>query len=347
MKKIPIFLLSILTASFGNLSFLTQNSLAMRQTDDTIWWSVDELLEFAEFADQEEQEQCGNDYDCRRELFYSKRGDDTRYEALRMFREGRFWATSINPQNESLEVIYFNENQFLKRWGRSEIQPLDFLFLAWFDNANDQIGNYDYNLPIEPQFSDDLHLMYANDATAYSATGFPENTPFNLPVFNTNLSENTLGYLYIATFGENHNSKGYLDYSSCLTDADYREGMTCELMFSSKLGYRYFPVTVIITEDQQPEPEPESEEPTPVTLTSEKTELPVIETTKTDSSSKTTASTIMKAPNTGSNTKTCDRIIEFPWWLAILIIIGNATILWFFLPNRQNHKKPKNFHKKS
>ena len=46
MKKIPI-LLSILTASLGNIAFLTSTSSAMYQEKDTTWWTVEELLDFS------------------------------------------------------------------------------------------------------------------------------------------------------------------------------------------------------------------------------------------------------------------------------------------------------------
>lgn len=357
MKKISILFLTILTINLAVPLFLAKNSSAMHQDGDDTWWSVEELLDFAQFAEREEEELCGNDFGCREELFYSRfESEDSRYQALDMLYEGRFWITSVNPEEETLEILYFDEDQMLKRWGINEIQPLEFIFLAWFDQINGQIGNYNHHLPIESQFSNDLHLLYANSTESYGVEGFPANIPFSLPIQKTNLKDNNLGYLYLAIFGENYNSKGYLDYSSCLKD--YEEGMTCELMFSPGRGYRYFPLQETILENEQDETEFITEE----ILKEDGNEIATLEINDTDTveeskgvgdldeskdiktikDTKEVKSAVknletnspinsIKAPDTGA--KSCEKVIEFPWWLGVLIIFGNIVFLWFFGPN--------------
>lgn len=361
MKKIPILLLTLMFGLIFGIFFPTKAQALSPDESGVAWWSVEELLAFSQFADREEEELCGDDFSCREELLFSRfESEDARYQILDIFREGRFWITSINPTEETLEVLYFDEDQMLKRWGINEKQPLEFIFLAWFDKINGQIGNYDYNLPIEPQFSDDLHLVYASEATSYSKDGFPTNIPFKLSINSTNLSENHIGRLYIAVFGENYNSKGYLDYSSCLQEVDYKDGTTCKLMFSSGGSYRYLPSRETLLENGQDKTEliteetlkgDEDEIAIPEDITAEFNGTDAIEepkvvrdldktkdikdTKKVESTIKNLAtnfpSNSIKAPDTG--VKPCEKVIEFPWWLGILIVIGNIVFLWFFGPN--------------
>ncbi len=337
MKKNPIFLLTLIICSALSTLFSAKTQALYKDANDTSWWSVPELLEFSKVVAAEEEELCGGDFGCREELFFSRfESEDLKYQALEMLREGRFWITSINPTEETLEVLYFDEDQMLKRWGIEEIQPLEFIFIAWFDRINGQIGNYDHNLPIEPQFSDDLHLMYADSAESYGEDGFPANQPFKLPINNTNLIEDHVGRLYIATFGENYNSKGYLDYSSCLEN--YEEGETCQLMFSPGQGYRYLSPSKLMSEDDSKDVEivqiaADIEDETKQN-TNEEAEEEEIKAEITENTTSESPVYAIKAPHTGDITSLCEKVVEFPWWLGLLLVIGDITVMWFFWPKK-------------
>ncbi|MBR0372630.1 hypothetical protein IJH72_01660 [Candidatus Saccharibacteria bacterium] len=419
MKKIPI-LLSIFSIFMGNLTIAPLNVSAKYREDETTWYTVDELLEFSEEVRTEEELLCGDNQDCRMELHFShfeEGAEHEKYRALYMLEESQFWVTSINPGQETISVLYFDEEPFLKMMGIEEHHPLDFIFLAWFDEINGAIGNYNHELPIEPQFPEDLHLLYADESLSYSSEGFPSSEQFNLPIAPTNLRDNHLGYIYLAVFGEYFNSKGYVDYSSCLTEPDYGDGVECRLMFSADRGYRYFPPRETIDEPETIEPTEKPENPTeptspinpenPTDLTESKpltdpegpsnvTENPINENlldeamtethqelktsddreenrtkylTVTEKTSSTpgvvaysvsstnpvnpTDSTISRAnestkesvtsvnplgekevslPEAGELNPKCEQIVIFPWWIILLLIIGDAIILWFFWP---------------
>lgn len=338
MKKLVTLFLSIFITSTALASVSNTSAIHLDEEGNT-WWTVEELLDFSETADLEEEALCGNDFNCREELYFSRfESEDKRYGLLNLLKENRFWITSINPTEETLEILYFDEDEMLKRWGIEEHQPLDFIFLAWFDNINGQVGNYDPNLPIEPQFSDDLHLLYADSSEAFSTDGFPVNTPFELPIHNTNLNANNLGRIYLAVFGEDYNSKGYLDYSSCLDG--YTEGDTCKLMFSSGKGYSYLsPKQGILSENEQGETNDEPLE-TGSLIEGLGSEIGSKEESKPTAKATSPSSSPIKAPNTGKGDNSCEKIVEFPWWLGILIVVGNIVFLWFFGPNfkKRPHK---------
>ncbi|MBQ3464787.1 hypothetical protein IJH15_01010 [Candidatus Saccharibacteria bacterium] len=339
MKKIPILLLTIIFGTIFSTLFSAKTYALFKDKDGATWWSVEDLLAFSEIADAEEKELCGEDQNCREELYFSRlESEDLEYQALEMLRDGRFWITSVNPTTETLEVLYFDEDQMLKRWGIEEIQPLNFIFLAWFDIINGEIGNYNHELPIEPQFSDDLHLMYADSSVSFNEGYFPADKPFELQINKTNLIDNRLGYIYLAVFGENFNSKGYLDYSDCLED--YREGETCQLMFSPGNGYKYFP-----PREETIENESNQNDEKIIGLGEVSYIEPVSEETSGEATEQITENnltpTAPKSPNTGTYTNACEKTIEFPWWLGALIVVGNLTCLWLFFPKKGIDKKRK------
>lgn len=49
-----------------------------------------------------------------------------------------------------------------------------------------------------------------------------------------------------------------------------------------------------------------------------------------------------KAPDTGSMSSPCvQKTTEFPWWLCIIIALGDMAVLWLFWPTPKSHKNPK------
>lgn len=417
MKKIPILFLSILTINIiTGLISPPKTSALYKDDSGATWWTVEELLEFSKVKEAEEEAICGDNSDCIQELFFSHFEDeDGRYRALATLEESQFWVTSINPGQETMEVLYFDEEPFLKMMGIKDPHPLDYVFIAWFNKINGAIGNYNHELPIESQFPDDLHLLYANDSASFSKTGFPSNQPFILPINKTNLEENISGRLDIATFGEYYNSKGTVNYSSCLREPDYSEGLECKLMFSAERGFKYFPPrnTIISNNENEPNigdnnnsngPNITNEENTenianssnleytsttsseantdgqvstredlsnnkektqiankhslsqknnlthkanPLSLrknmTAEDLYIPKREQNQTaiisnESSTRNIAPLSsdrnITLPKTGKLESGCRRVVEFPWWLIILMILGDIIVLWFFWPKK-------------
>ena len=43
----------------------------------------------------------------------------------------------------------------------------------------------------------------------------------------------------------------------------------------------------------------------------------------------------VKTPDTGVATEECTKSVEFPWWLIVLIVLGDAAVIWWFIPARK------------
>lgn len=349
MKKLPIALLG-LTMCIIIQSFAESNASAMYRESNATWWTVPELLEFKEQVEREENEICSNNQSCREELFFSHlESEDTRYQALEMMLQSRFVVTSINPGKEKIKVIYFDEEPMLKRMGIEEHDPLNHIFMAWFDQDNPAITNYSYQYPYENQFPDDIHLLYIGDKESYSSTGFPANQEFELPIQSTGLSNNQLASIKVATFANQYNSMGQANYLSCTREYDYNPEVGCRMMYSAEQGSRYFPPRETIEQNQTNLTEDlnilvSSEAPETEQLDNSTTSNQPLATNDTNeiviTSLKNTnepTDFAIKVPETGTLTNECNKVIEFPWWLALLLMLGNITLLWLFWPKNQKN----------
>ena len=374
MKKIPIFTLSILTAAIGNFAILGQDSFALYQENDVNWWTVDEMLEFSHQVDVETTEICGTDTGCRQELYFNRLENDEKFRALDRFYQTQFHIASINPEKETMEVLFLDQNPMLRQMGIDEHYPLDYIFMAWFNQHNLNITNYYYAYPDEAQFPDDLHIIYSSGE--YQGGAFPSNQKFTLPINHTGLRDNPLGRIYLATFGEQYNSKGSVDYVSCLRAPDYTSGTECRLMFSADNGEQYMPpretptqnndIVTLQTNDGSNtsnsndnnfdenstnesnvtpgQSETQSENPdTKQPESSSENSVVITQGTEQASKAIPTAIPSIKTPETGDNTMGNESAVEFPWWLGLIVVLNFATLLWLFWPssskNRKNHKK--------
>ena len=351
MRKIPTALLVILTVSIANLAILRQNSFALYQENDIIWWSIDELMEFSRQVDTETEAICGDNISCRQEYYFNNlEGDNPKYRALNRLYQTQFRITSINPEAETMEVLFLDQNPMLRQMGINDGHyPLDYIFMAWFYQHNPNITNYYYAYPDEGQFPDDLHIIYSSGE--YQGGIFPSNQKFSLPINQTNLSENPLGRIYVATFGEQYNSKGSIDYASCLRDPDYIPGKGCQLMISADYGEQFFPsksttlqndeLNINDTEENYQNHTEETENVEGYGSANSNTEtlsdsFNNVKILSNDSKILETPS-VIKTPETGTFTPECNKVVEFPWWLALLLILGNTILLWLFWPKSQKN----------
>lgn len=322
MKK--SFKTYLLILVFGFIFNPATPTFAAIKDKGTTWWSVTELLEFYQEVEAEKATECGNNEECKMEFNYSMIDRGLKYSALNNLLEAQIWVTSVNPAAETVKILFFDDDMMLKSMGIQEKLHLEHLYMGWIEDWNGQIYSYDHE-----QFTDGSlegnHIMYDGNTSSNGADWIPAWNEYELSVAGSNLSKNTLGRIDYAAFAEDnmYNAQGYFDYSDCLNSPYYQEGMECKMMISGDQWVTYSPLRE------------ETESENSVSIISDEatkkivlSESPVIE------------SINIKAPDTGSMTNPCiQKTIEFPWWLMLLIALGDIVVLWIFWPKSQKNSK--------
>ena len=130
-RKIPLLILT-LTISALAATVPNQASAAVRY-DGTTWWSVAEMLDFYNQVEQEKVTLCGDDAGCTQEFDMTMVEKGNKYSALNNLIEGQFWITSINPKEETVKILFFDEDRMLAHMGIKEEIRLNSFYFAWFD----------------------------------------------------------------------------------------------------------------------------------------------------------------------------------------------------------------------
>lgn len=340
MKRSFTFLIPTLIIFFSLFPIGQAKAATPDYSED--YWTLEEITTLREEIQQEilnfcyfsEEPDCAERYHA--EEFFS-RGTD--YQAADSIDAFRLLITAVNPTQNSVRTFFVDEdmaNYYIT--GELINDNIDELYLFWFDLGF--MGGYDfYNQYQSDALPSKTHLLFAKDNLADS---FPprEEVTYELEGDVSEDYRNMIYYFFITANGNRYFDP--IDYTSCVNHPFYREGMECRLFFSKDNGsFVYLPVEITTdTNDHTPatpEPEPESEPESE----------PIEESTETSNPELTPL-----APNTGMKTDEltnfpakCERRIEFPWWIILLIAAGEILTIWCLLPNFQ--KFPKNRQKKS
>ena len=239
MKKIPK---TLLTLTPMLLLGTTSPTYAAFRENDTVWWSVEEMIDFYHEVEQEKEATCGENQECKMEYDFSLFEKDEKYQALHNFAETQVWLTSINPGEETIKVFYFDEDTMLKHMGIREIISLEQLYFGWVEDWQGQIFNYDHDY-----FNDgDLpgnHPMYDGNINKNGRNWLPAMEEVELSVAGSNLVNNNHGRIDYAAYAEENkfNAQGSFDYSNCLKASDYEIGVECKMYVSADQWVAFFP----------------------------------------------------------------------------------------------------------
>ena len=328
------------------------------EINGTTWWSVEELLKFNQEVEAEKDLECGDNQDCRIEFGWSMIERGPKYSALSNLLEAQIWVTSVNPANETVKVLFFDDDMMLRHMGIEEKLSLEHLYMGWFDDWQGQIYNYDHDRFTNGSMPDS-HPLY--DSTMEDLSVIIPWEEVELSVAGGDLINNTSGKLDYAAFAAYNmfNAQGYFDYSNCLSDPFYQEGMECQMMISGDQWVSYFPpreltITPEVNEptqsttDQENQNNPAESTPIESMLNPENlfSDIDIVTHDSNDSHATTSLSTL-KAPETGKTMRPTTHSVEMPWWLIVLSILGALFIIWWFLPiRRKNHSKSQKSSKK-
>lgn len=362
MKKLPTTILSTLIMGLALIPSLPTH--ATIEENGTTWWSVGELLNFYPEVEAEKAIECGDNQDCRMEFGFNMIEKGGKYRALSRLIDMQFWVTSVNPNDQSLKVLFFDEEMMLKRMGIEEKISLEKLTIGWFDEWKDQVFHHSFDELTSGSVSD-YNLLY----TGTSPEALSDITPWkesSIQFSDPNLADNHSGRLAYYVYASPFNAVGMFDYSSCLRNLDYEYGSECKMYISSEERVSYFPprqeaseqpIAETTTEElvtDTTEPQDDTNQSAEVSsgnreevnnttgITDTTTSSTVTDTTITPSDEPVSTSVEMtspKAPNTGKGT--CEQIVEFPWWFMGLLTLVDIVALWLFWPTKSIKKSKK------
>lgn len=291
--------------------------------------------------------------------------EKNKYDALSGYNMYGLILTAVNPSKNTFR-IYFNGTEL--EYKRMGFAPENYLH----DLSELYIAQFDKDYPIGVYWWDDIkksidnphrYTVYDSSAMKDEGNWVPSNQEVELPMKEFSLNPKTSRHLriyYKTTIGISYEL--YYDLSSCIDSSDYQDGMECQIRYSNTGNIVFFvpsePVDIasnpfsgneiIISQDENnnsASTNPQDEGNVPINLepqieevasaTDSVNEGAEIDFGSEDSSTAATAQ--IKTPETGTNTaESCSKIIAFPWWLAVLLVVGDAVLVWWFMPKRKN-----------
>lgn len=348
MKKIPILLLLTLISSFAFAP--SRSSFATMEENGTTWWSVEELLDFYPEVEAEKDAECGDDQDCRMEFDFNLMEKGGEYRALSDLMSMQFWVTGVNPDKQTIDVLFFDEEIMLRHMGIREKLTLERLTMGWFDEPTDEVFYRSYD-ELASGLLPGFHVLFtSNPENLADITPWRETT---LSISDTNLVNNTHGKIAYRIYAGPFNAVGNFDYSSCFSKPDYVSGQGCKMYVSADQWISFFPSrnenepNELTNQNSSTDNSPSDSEPTPPVEEPLVVEQPIIdrgtelsEESREDSVSNETTLSLapdIKAPNTGVGS--CDRAVEFPWWFMLMLLIGDIVALWLFWPTKSKKSR--------
>ncbi len=260
MRKFPKHLLGslIIAASF----IPTGQTFASIEVNDTTWWSTKEILKLNADIDDERKETCqSTDLNCIIKFNDELYNRGPKYRALSRLFSTFFWVTSINPADETVKVLYIDENLGARHIGIIHKQHLTGLHLSWFEGSADQIYNFNREEFLSGRIPG-IHVIYDATSEENGENWIPGWKEVELPAEAPGLAQNSSGIIAVALDAIESNLRGFQDYSSCFDDPDYTSGAECRLMFSADHGYRFFvPRPESTEQEEQPEEVKPEEQP--------------------------------------------------------------------------------------
>ena len=370
MKKYFFLLISTFISSL----ILANSTFATTFVDGTEYWSVEELLVLnANYADEvrlhcprlnfeEEYEYyaCIDNYywDTHINQETGEWIEETPEEmALSQFRSGNtFYLTSINPSTGVVRAVFqdlpwsFGGAVFDRKWS------LDRFYFFWSE-ADDNYYKV-YQTPEEFKngtASSADHIMFFGDSSENGEDWFIANRELEFPSNGPIDLAKVQGYYFYADAvnqGEiGPSNSAMFDLDQCTSSPKYVDGMECRLMFAPTEGQVYLPFgpenkeyyevpykSLYIQSESSADPESTTDPEQPISDT-EPISTPDDSSLEQSSISTTSNTVTPSAPNTGVNRElVCEKTIEFPWWITLLVALGEVLIIWWFTPAYKNYK---------
>ncbi len=287
MAKIPLAVSTALISTVFLTGLATPSVHATGTLEDGLkYWTIQDIIEYGIGAEAERTALCGNDASCKEQYYYEHMdgGEDrTRYQLLDRFNSTRIWLTSINPSTGEAKFLYQGTDGWEVAMGHNVVpQNLNELYFVWLqDDAVDKYYSNSWFDPARehyvPDYVDeilsgelppDTHEIFSYNIERDGYIAYPERTEISFTVSgNANLGANADGAVYYSNMVGGLRTHGVYNYSSCLNNPNYKEGMECRFVFTEDYFQIFVPFNAdgtLATAGSQSEPEPElTTEPEP------------------------------------------------------------------------------------
>ena len=314
------------------------------------YWTVEELIELSREKTLEE--------------LYEN--DTPENMVTEMFNDFRIIVSRINPEKESVSVLYHNVDTTMQRFGEAEEEPLDEFHLVWLEPYFPD-PRTDFTIGNRPDFVNQIHSGVLGEETHFLMTRsivndgpdwITPNIEVDFDTYENELSSNYTGTLFYAGRIGRWETFNAFEYGSCLENPAYEPGMDCHYVFYQDGTRDYLPSTVI-ENDRKPQ---EPEQPQGLEVSAEPTEpisvqeAPTAESTPvSESKISTSALRVPERPSaTEKGTSSLDDKVEvplasktskmekkapgFPWWLVVFILCGIVIVFWWLVPAKKVKK---------
>ena len=240
-KKIPL-LISTLTL-LGGLGLAA--SAPTYATEEDTYWSIPEALEALPELEAAKTELCGLNWGCREGLNQAYRSLGGKIGAAAGMIDRKFIVTSINPSNDTVKVIYFDEDLDESTWN-VEHYNLTELELFWtdVDSVNPAYNGSYYFIYGEALASGDTssgaHSIISEDEARNGAGWFTPKQEILYHVSDLSLMPKSEMHFFLTT--EHGSMLSTVDFSECTNSDEYHFGMECRVMLDDRDQWpRYVP----------------------------------------------------------------------------------------------------------
>ena len=350
IKSLSVLVLAVLMAS-SNINLNSTSAIASDSDDE--FWTARELLDFTPILREEVNERCGGKTneewtECWWGLQDEWRGRNGIYEATRIFNEQTFVITAINPSEESIRVVFHDEDAIERQmFGTENHYPVVESYIVWLDPEYDQSISYLRHLRNQ-ESAPGMHVIFDSHDTGLESNWWPADEEITITAKDQDISQNTSGsplHFWVANYPSS--VLGQANYTAqCLNSEAYQSGMECQIVYNAQGQFRYLPVetkreivtsipaTTEPTLESGPAQNPESKSASsPHSENSPQTEPSF------GPGSQNIKTTNVTTPNTGEATMDQNDSVEFPWWLGAIFASGIAVLIWLFWPQRQKTSK--------
>lgn len=343
-KKLPLLTLSLLTLTTAASSFYLapSASASIFAPNGEKVWTLEEVMAGATEIENVLAAECPDDISCQGRIYSEYTAANGLYNGVQYFHNRSFLVTSINPSAETIKILFHTKKTTFGNFTPRE-DTITEARIVWTDEGSPDIVNT-YGGMIPDALPDWAHWVYNASRSTQGPDWFPSYTEFEVFVPEADLDLNTNGIMSYTFYSTYSNARGKVNYTNCLNSPYYEPGMECHLVFKDINGtvdyVPYLDGRPAYPDSGYVEPimEPESSG-----LGSE--DSPNIEDPAAIAPAKLTTTEAIQAPKTPETgaqaypTEVCSREINLPWWIIVLILAGNALLIWWFTPNRQKSRK--------